>query len=864
MEAFKRHFKIVLFAICIAGIHYSASAQNANNQNIGISIEWVGIKPVIKNDSLRCVDLVHFDKQKYLAGVNTPKGLKFTIKEDSAILISILPFLGKQKFGFCEVILLEPGDNVSIRINEEGLICSGRGAAKIELLTAFHKQMSTLIPPSNERASKVIDLDNFWEWNAYINQREKLLETLLQTFTPKLNHFSLNYLKAQIIGKLEYERILRFATLEGGRVKYGVNVPTIKNIFNQIFSGHLTKWLFNHAGPTYHNYGFYEYARQFTLYQCNFDNEHKSVTGVNRTLSYYNAALHLFKGYALQNCLTYLITDKGIKEHTFKYGYVDEFEKLLSRYFHESTRFPNHVAFVKKYDDRYHRYLLAFGQKGFNFNLSDENGSSVTRERYKGRLLLINFWNPENEESTKVAKRLSNIIQEFNSDSGLAVVNVSTEKDKIKWIAQVKKNHLEKLENLFTNGLGDMHPVFKAYGVLGYPKTLLLDANGRSLFNPDGPYSLQMYEGPIFPNPLNDNGKELIAAIRRHLAVLNDGPYVFDELGNKLSYIIKDRKTQKCDESVLFVQSDVIGKKFKVQLQRAFSADTAEKVRPDKLLAMSDIEGNFDKLRLLLQSNGVIDTAYNWSFGSGHLVFSGDMFDRGIQVTECLWLLYSLEEKAKVAGGKVHFILGNHEIMNLQGDHRYVDDKYKTTAEQLGKSLTELYGNNSELGRWLRTKNIVEKIGDLLFVHGGLSPQINRSSMSVSDMNKLARPYYANKKEDYGDTNTNLVMSQTYGPFWYRGYYENKINATTAVDSILTKYNAKHIVTGHTIVADTISVLYKNKVINTDVPHAKGKSEALLVEGNYYYRVNDKGQRWLLFNDEDDIKAPATKNKNNR
>ncbi len=48
-------------------------------------------------------------------------------------------------------------------------------------------------------------------------------------------------------------------------------------------------------------------------------------------------------------------------------------------------------------------------------------------------------------------------------------------------------------------------------------------------------------------------------------------------------------------------------------------------------------------------------------------MFAGDMFDRGDQVTECLWLVYALEETAKAAGGYVHFILGNHELMNLQG-----------------------------------------------------------------------------------------------------------------------------------------------------------------------------------------------------
>ncbi|HEY3429526.1 MAG TPA: metallophosphoesterase, partial [Cyclobacteriaceae bacterium] len=95
-----------------------------------------------------------------------------------------------------------------------------------------------------------------------------------------------------------------------------------------------------------------------------------------------------------------------------------------------------------------------------------------------------------------------------------------------------------------------------------------------------------------------------------------------------------------------------------------------------KIVAISDIEGNFERFRELLLISGVIDSAYNWAFDDGHLVLAGDFFDRGLNVTECLWLIYNLETKAAQAGGYVHFILGNHEIMNMSYDFRYVRKKY--------------------------------------------------------------------------------------------------------------------------------------------------------------------------------------------
>jgi hypothetical protein len=90
-------------------------------------------------------------------------------------------------------------------------------------------------------------------------------------------------------------------------------------------------------------------------------------------------------------------------------------------------------------------------------------------------------------------------------------------------------------------------------------------------------------------------------------------------------------------------------------------------------------------------------------------------------------------------------------------------------------------------------------------------------------------------------------------PFWYRGYYENEEKykiGVNQIDSTLNIFNIKHIVTGHTIVADTISKWFNNKVINVDTKHAEGKSEALYIDNGRYYRVNINGERILLFRDE--------------
>ena len=337
----------------------------------------------------------------------------------------------------------------------------------------------------------------------------------------------------------------------------------------------------------------------------------------------------------------------------------------------------------------------------------------------------------------------------------------------------------------------------------------------------------------------------------------NDGPYVQYKNDQVLAkYIIQanGEKIVRTDSVAasqknslsLKVGTDVPGEFFQVQLKQQLQDEKSEYKKVDKLFVLSDIEGNFTAFKKLLQWNGVIDSNYNWSFGKGHLVLVGDFFDRGEMVTEVLWLIYSLEEKAKAAGGYVHYILGNHEIMNLSGDLRYVRPKYLNNATILNEKYESMFNESTELGRWLRTKNVVEKINNIVFTHGGISADMNRMELDIADINKMARPFYADSTYKYPNSQTEIIYSDL-GPFWYRGYYTGNDKITSSqIDSSLSLFNIRHIVTGHTIVADTISVWYGGRILNTDVHHAEGISEALFIEDNKYYRVNADGKKMLL------------------
>ncbi len=287
---------------------------------------------------------------------------------------------------------------------------------------------------------------------------------------------------------------------------------------------------------------------------------------------------------------------------------------------------------------------------------------------------------------------------------------------------------------------------------------------------------------------------------------------------------------------------------FMTRLKDTLMNEPAEYAASDSILAISDIEGNFFALRNLLTANQVMSSDYKWTFGNGHLVLVGDIFDRGLNVTECLWLIYHLEQEAEKAGGKVHLILGNHEIMNLSDDIRFVRNKYIQNAELIQQDYKTWYESNSELGRWLQTKNIIEKIGTTLFMHGGFSSEMNELKLSLADINSQSRPWYFKAdtfkhNKDMPEKLATIFKSAT-SPFWYRGYVNDEASEEQ-VDQTLKQYGSSIIVVGHTIVPRVTS-LYNGKVIAIDTKHADGISEGIIYVNHKYHKIDQSGRRQKL------------------
>jgi hypothetical protein len=368
-----------------------------------------------------------------------------------------------------------------------------------------------------------------------------------------------------------------------------------------------------------------------------------------------------------------------------------------------------------------------------------------------------------------------------------------------------------------------------------------------------------------------------------------------------------------------------------------------------RIVAVGDIHGSFDGLTSILQEAGIIDENLKWTGGTDTYIQLGDLFDRGVKVREVVDLVMRLQGEAAAAGGRVECILGNHETMNLTGFYRdsnpeiystFVDSKSEKRRNKLWNSVkdyrdlrdqptddlarqgwmdehpigwleyTQALGSKGVYGTWLRTLPTAIMIGDVLFIHGGVSPSV--VGMTVDEINAAvaeeiktfdrARQYlvaqslvpptasfaeigemvraiiYMAEQEDSTDIIRrhaeqlepmagidSWLMVSPDGPLWFRGAarWDEELRGDEMA-MLLDGIGAKTMVVGHTPDPDgTIRVRFSDRVFVIDTGmlssyYENGRPSALEISGDVYTAIYLDGEREILRGSEPLDKAAAT------
>jgi hypothetical protein len=266
----------------------------------------------------------------------------------------------------------------------------------------------------------------------------------------------------------------------------------------------------------------------------------------------------------------------------------------------------------------------------------------------------------------------------------------------------------------------------------------------------------------------------------------------------------------------------------------------------DSIFVMGDIHGELDTLRTVLRNAGVIDTGDAWSAGRAHLVVVGDMMDRGNDATAVLWFLYGLESRAEAAGGRLDIVLGNHEVMVLLNDLRYVQPKELAIAEAHGVSYDRMFDpRHSILGTWLASKPVMIRVDDVLFAHGGVSSDYLGYSLESLDDSLAAftreelfyrwsDPTYPTPADTIGVNRRDALFMGERGPLWYRAYATSSA-AAAELEDVLDRFDARIHVIGHTPLT-TITQAFDGDVIDVNTFPFAAELLLLVRDGRDYER----------------------------
>lgn len=251
-----------------------------------------------------------------------------------------------------------------------------------------------------------------------------------------------------------------------------------------------------------------------------------------------------------------------------------------------------------------------------------------------------------------------------------------------------------------------------------------------------------------------------------------------------------------------------------------------------RVIVIGDVHGDVQTFMQCLYAANVLNTQLEWIAQPRDtiVVQLGDQIDslnRGgqdgwetVPDVEMLYMTDRLDAIARMSGGRVLSLLGNHELMNVMGDFSYVSP---TSSKLIEPAIRQrMFRPGGTLSQILAKRNIVLRIGHHLFCHGGILPHhLDMSNNNLHLINDVTRKFLRNipvSPDESQILNTCIFHQQ--GILWSRLYVEmlesSRDVLEQVVDDVLNRTNCKHIYVGHNTVQFVAPIL-NAKVILTDV-----------------------------------------------
>lgn len=230
-----------------------------------------------------------------------------------------------------------------------------------------------------------------------------------------------------------------------------------------------------------------------------------------------------------------------------------------------------------------------------------------------------------------------------------------------------------------------------------------------------------------------------------------------------------------------------------------------------RVVVLGDVHGDHAAMKRALRLAELIDEAGDWDGGVATLVQVGDVLDRGDDDRAILDDLLVLKEQAQIAGGDVIQLSGNHEMLNVEGDYKYITEgSCPAFADLTGLDLDQapLAGLSAACKKrgaallpggpyaiQLAKFPVSHQSDDTLFVHAGVFPfhveygldRINDevSAWMLGEIPSMPGPVRA--------TSNSMVWTRTFG--------ESPVaeSGCDAVREVLETLGLDRMVVGHTV-----------------------------------------------------------------
>lgn len=251
-------------------------------------------------------------------------------------------------------------------------------------------------------------------------------------------------------------------------------------------------------------------------------------------------------------------------------------------------------------------------------------------------------------------------------------------------------------------------------------------------------------------------------------------------------------------------------------------------LKPGQVVAaIGDVHGDLTALRGALKLAGAVDDTDRWTGGGLIVVITGDYLDRGDDEKELLELIPRLQREATAAGGALHVLTGNHELLNAQGDFCCLTVRGRTSLDLPGATRRQRFAPGGDLARVLADRPIVLIVGRTVFVHGGVTT--THAASDLDALNRGAREWLLGTRPELPFE----VQSMLWMRFYSWGTPADEVCDELA--STLAWVDADRVVVGHTV-QKTINAACDGLVWRIDVGlslhYGSRGPEVLVIDGH--------------------------------